>query len=173
MSGISSNAGLLPGNTRDLHVAVLSLYLKVTICTPHSSILDWVNAFNTTELFLVAHNAFCVDFGIRFLKILNGIKLPSLPESILYVKGILFDWYLTLICWIFQIYIVKGKVFDLYWVKHQLCLSCSTSWGLSFCLTSWNDLLPLGGLWSCSCLCTDLHIVLKWLVFLHPLHILP
>ena len=47
------------------------------------------------------------------------------------------------------------------------CWSCFISRGSSSCLTSWIDLLLLSGLWSCYCLCTDLHNALKWLVFLH------
>ena len=53
------------------------------------------------------------------------------------------------------------------------CWSCFIGWGSSPCLTSWIDLTLLGGLWSTCCLCSDLHTISKWLVFLDSPYVFP
>ena len=85
MSGIQRSSGTSLGTTKNLHLALLSLCLNFTVHTPNTSISDWPCVFNMTELFFVVSNAANVDFGNNILNTLNGIKLSSLPVSILYI----------------------------------------------------------------------------------------
>ena len=53
------------------------------------SMFELLYVFNTTALFFVAHKASIIDFGNRDLQILNAIRLPLAPKSILYVIWVL------------------------------------------------------------------------------------
>ena len=80
ISGTPNNNGPPPGITKNLHIFV---YFCV----------KWLhyilgNAFklymcNTTLLSLILLSYYIIDLGKSILKILRGIKLPSLPVSIL------------------------------------------------------------------------------------------
>ena len=85
MSDISNNAGLSTRTTKNLHVAIISLCLILTVHTPNCLILDSLYVFNTNRLFFVAHNSSLLDFGNNTLKILNGIRSLLAPELIVYV----------------------------------------------------------------------------------------
>ena len=85
ISSISGSAGMSPDTTKNLHFASLSLCLNLTVHMPNHSIFDGLYLYNMTELFCVVCKAASVDFGNRILKTLNGIRLLSLPVSILYV----------------------------------------------------------------------------------------
>ena len=41
--GIPNNAGLCPGTTKNIHLAILSLWYKFTVCTTNCSILKLLN----------------------------------------------------------------------------------------------------------------------------------
>ena len=79
---IPSSAGQSPDNTKNLHLVILSLCLNLTV---HASIVPY---YTDRKLLILLSSVECkasiVDLGNIVLKILNSIKLPSLPESILY-----------------------------------------------------------------------------------------
>ena len=51
---------------------------------PICSLFELLYAFRITELFLVACNDTTAAFGNRHLNILNSMRLPYAPESILF-----------------------------------------------------------------------------------------
>ena len=66
VSGILSRAGLTPGMTENLHLAILPAYLNLAVHMPNCLIFDSLYVFSTTELFfffffLVACKASIVD----------------------------------------------------------------------------------------------------------------
>ena len=70
-----------PGTTKNLHLTTLSLCLSQIEQMLYCSMFKLFYVFRITKLFYVAHND-SVYFGNRLLNILNGIKLPSVLESI-------------------------------------------------------------------------------------------
>ena len=120
----------------------------------------------------MTHNASINDFGKSSLKILNGIRLLSAPESILYVMYALL--------WLeldsnlenntnFTLPKLSYPIFSE--TKRLSCWSCFISWGLLSCL-SCIDLLPLK--WSLVyllSLCWPANY-LEIISFRHPLHVL-
>ena len=76
-------AGLSPGTTKNLHLEYLSL--NHTVHTPDCSILECLSVLKMSELFFVVPKTAKVDLGNKILKVLNGIRLPLLLVSILYV----------------------------------------------------------------------------------------
>ena len=116
------------------HYALASLYTHTTYC----SLLQLLYVFSTVTLFLVAQNASIVDFGNN---ILNGSRLPSASESILYVMH-------ALLWLVLDSNMVKITDFMLSKVRYCiLTKSTLLSWwsffiscGSSSCLISWTAL---------------------------------
>ena len=105
------------------------------------------------------------------LKILNGIRLPSAPDSNLYVIWVLL--------WLILHSNLVNKTDFMLTVLPYYTLTASKLLSCSFCLTvcdssswliSWPVLLLCQ---SCCCWCIDLHTALKWFCFLHLPHLLP
>ena len=122
----------------------------------------------------MAWKASVVDLGNKVLKILNGITLLSLLESILYVMCTLF-W---LVCNSRLVKMTDCTLSNLRYLiftksKPLLCCSLSSGWGSSSCLNAWTNLLLFGKFWPCCYLCIDLNTTLKWLVSPHPLQVFP
>ena len=62
-----------------------SLCLNLTAHTPSYSVFKLLYVLNIIALLFVAHKASVIDFGKNALGILNGIRLSSNSESILFV----------------------------------------------------------------------------------------
>ena len=102
ISSIPSSPGPSPSTTKSLHLAFLSLWLNLTVPTPSCLISDSFMFLIELNCF-VASSAAHVDLRNTILKTLNGIRLPSLPVSILYDIHALFDWCSTIDRWILLI----------------------------------------------------------------------
>ena len=63
LSGVLSNAGPLPGTTKNLHFTHLSLYLIFTAFLPSCSIFDQLCILSTIHLFIIAFNSAITDPG--------------------------------------------------------------------------------------------------------------
>ena len=117
-------------------------------------------------LFFIAHN-FSI-FEEQVLKVLNGIKLPSASESILYIIQVLL-WLVLDSNLINMIYCIPSR-FMYFTITTSKLLSyppCFTLFDSSSWLILRTYLLPL---WSCCCQCADLNTTLKWFCFPHLLH---
>ena len=80
----------LSGATKNLHLTHLSSSLIFTEHLPSCSMFDWLYVLSTIDLFILAFNSTMVNLGNGILKILNGIRFPYLPVSILYTCFVLF-----------------------------------------------------------------------------------
>ena len=76
-------------STKNLHLAILSLCLNLTVHTPKCSIIDWFYVLTLLNYFMACKTSH-IDLGNSVPNTLNGIKLTSLLESIFYVMHILF-----------------------------------------------------------------------------------
>ena len=87
--GIPCSAGLSMGTAKNLNLAILSYVLFLLYTQLFAQCLaDCV--FYCDSIFL-AGKATTVDLGNKIPKILNGIRLPLLPVSVLYIIHALFD----------------------------------------------------------------------------------
>ena len=121
--------------------------------------------------FFVVWNTSIVDLENRDLNILNGIRLPSAPKSILYVIQVLLWLMLDSNLVNMTDFILSSLMyFTLTAWKLLSCPSCFTVWSLSFWLILWTALLTC---WFSCYWCVDLHTTFKWLGFPHSLHFLP
>ena len=79
-----NSARMLPDTTKILHLITLS-YFNQTEQISHCSIFEQSYILRITKVFLVVHNDSIVTIGNGLLKFFNGMRLPSVPESILKV----------------------------------------------------------------------------------------
>ena len=84
LSGIPNNAGPLPGSTKKLHWYSMPLLIVVTLHAPTCGMHDLLYAHNIFFLSIDLFRSVIFVYGYNTLNILMGIKLPSLPVSILY-----------------------------------------------------------------------------------------
>ena len=85
ISSIPKSAEPSHGTAKNLHVTSLSLFLNQTEHIPNCSMFELLYVFRVTELSFVVCIYSMVVLGNRHLNILNGMKLASSLESILYV----------------------------------------------------------------------------------------
>ena len=90
ISDIPNSARPSLGTIKNLHLTHLSSCLFFTIHTPSCSMFDWLYVCNIMLLFLVVCNSGIVDFGNRLFNMLDGIKLPPVLVSLLYIIWVLF-----------------------------------------------------------------------------------
>ena len=127
--------------------------------------------FRFTELFSIMHNDSMVALGNRHLNILNSIKLPSAPESILYIT--LVNLWLVLdsnLVNITDFTLARLKCFTLITSK---LWSCSSHFVRLPLFSWWTASTAFLACWFSSCFCEDLETALKWLTWLHSLHDFP
>ena len=74
-----NSSGLLSGTTKNLYL--MTLCFKWTKQTPNCSIFKLLHIFKNYWVILVVHSNSIVAFGNTLLDILNGMRLPSVPET--------------------------------------------------------------------------------------------
>ena len=104
LSGFLNSVGQLAWTTKNLHLTTLSLCFNQPEQTHNCSMLELLHAFRITKLFIVAYNDSTVAFGNKLLNILNGMRLLSALELILYV---------ILVCLYLVLHSNLGKTTDL------------------------------------------------------------
>ena len=81
ISSKPNNVRPLPETTKNLHLMILSLCFHQTAKCLTVLCLNCYMFLKIIELFSVAHNDSTIVFRNRLLNILNGMRIPSGPES--------------------------------------------------------------------------------------------